>query len=114
MNGTCSLHCGVFNGVGKDRFEESADELNRLFDYVRYVEETRTLELTGAKNIEDSPPVLTEIFDFLSRLLEDDDGRGRIMLQCEAHEICYFRRHMWKLMGIAVPDDPFNDIHYVN
>jgi hypothetical protein len=36
------------------------------------------------------------------------------MLQCEASEICYFRRNMWKLLSIHIPPDPFDDIHYVD
>jgi len=112
MKSTCSLHCGSFAGVSKKDFGKSGKFLRGLFDYVHYDAETELLEVTGARNVEDNPEEITEIFSRLAKLLKEG-ATGKIMLQCEASEICYFRRNMWKLMGIHIPPDPFDDIHYV-
>jgi hypothetical protein len=112
MKSICSLHCGSFGGVSKGDFEKNAKFLRGLFDYVHYDEEAERLEVTGARDIADIPDEITKIFNGLARLLKEG-GRGKIMLQCEASEICYFRRNMWKLMSIHIPPDPFDDIHHV-
>jgi len=36
------------------------------------------------------------------------------MLACGATEICFFRKNMWKLLCVNIPDDPFDDIHHVS
>lgn len=113
MFNTCSLHCGFFTGVDDAAFKKQQKKLEEMFNYVNYDPESGTLEMTGARDIEDSPVELTGIFDMLSTLLAEGDGRGRIMAQCQVHEVCYFRRHMWKLMAIEIPADPFDDIHHV-
>jgi hypothetical protein len=112
MKSACSLHCGSFAGVSKEDFEKNGKFLRGLFDYVHYDEQAERLEITGARDVYDSPDEITSIFNKMARLLKDG-GRGKIMLQCEASEICYFRRNMWKLMSIHIPPDPFDDIRYV-
>jgi hypothetical protein len=112
MNSQCSLHCGHFTGVAKSVFATNSDYLHRLFTYVFYDEAGETLEVTGAREIDDHPDALRKIFNTLATLLKEG-GKGRIMLQCDTTEICFFRRNMWKLMSIQVPPDPFEDIYYV-
>lgn len=112
MKSTCSLHCGNFAGVTKGDFKKNEKFLRGLFDYVHFDPEAERLDLTGARDVEDSPQQIISIFNRLAKLLKDG-GRGKIMLQCEASEICYFRRNMWKLMGVHIPPDPFDDVHHV-
>ena len=107
----CSLNCGYFHGVSGPAFAEAQNYLEGLFRHVYYDAGTDLLELTGGTNFPDEPSKLMELFDKLSLLLTET-GKGRIMIQCELSEICYFRKGMWKLLGIHVPPDPFDDIHY--
>lgn len=114
MREMCSMHCGHFNGVSKEAFEQAKSALDGLFEAVRYEAEFETLHVCGARGIEDSPGKLSEIFDMLAGLLSET-GKGHIMMRCEGiTEICYFRRNMWKLAGIELPPDPFEGIHYVS
>jgi hypothetical protein len=112
MKSECSLHCGHFTGVAKSVFQMNRDYLHNLFSYVSYDERNETLEVTAAREIDDSPDELKKIFNTLATLLKEE-GKGRIMLQCATSEICFFRRNMWKLMSIHIPADPFDDIYYV-
>jgi len=112
MKSYCSLHCGHFNGVEKDVFDKNKSFLEGLFRFVSFDPETGALDVTGAQNLQHDPDKLIEIFNALASLLSEE-GRGRIILQCDAHEICYFRKSMWKLLSVHIPDDPFDDIHYV-
>ncbi len=43
-------------------------------------------------------------------------GRGerRLLLICETTEICYFRQNTGKLLPVPIPEDPFENIHYVD
>jgi len=112
MELTCSIHCGHFFGVKKESYEKNKGYLTGLFKYVHYDEQRKFLDFTGATDLVDDPSVLTEIFDRLSTLL-NDTGKGRLMLQCDSTEVCFFRKNMWKLMTIDMPEDPFDNIRYV-
>ena len=107
----CSLHCGHFAGVDPAAVAKALPGLKHLFTHVDYVEPERTLELTGARGLDDDPEALTQLLDSLSLLLADD-GRGSIILRCENTEICYFRKGMWTLLSMAIPPDPFDRIRH--
>lgn len=114
MRDTCSMHCGHFTGVPKDAFEKEKASLGKIFESVRYEDDTQSLHLCGARELSDSPKDLSEILDTLASLLSED-GKGQIMMRCEGlTEVCYFRRKMWKLAGIDLPPDPFEGIRYVD
>jgi hypothetical protein len=98
--------------VSKGAFNKNEKFLKGLFDYVYYDPEAERLDVTGAREVEDSPQEIIKVFNTLAKLL-NAGGRGKIMLQCEASEICYFRQNMWKLMSVHIPPDPFDDIHHV-
>jgi hypothetical protein len=111
METICSLHCGHFTGVDPEMFKARREELEELFSYVGYVEETGALEVTGARDLEDHPRAIGPIFDMLSMLLTEM-GRGSIILRCEGTEVCYFRKNMWSLQPMPVPPDPFDSIRH--
>ena len=108
----CSLHCGRFSGVNPERYEKTKDRLINMFANVRYDEAQGSLDLCGAQDIQHEPSLLIEIFSLLGSIL-DDDGKGQILLNCGTMEMCYFRKNMWKLTSVMLPDDPFEGIHHV-
>jgi hypothetical protein len=112
MEQFCSLHCGHFSGLGPKAYAKEEAWLKGLFELVSYNKADETLEITGARNIADSPKAISSIFDRLASMLEDK-SKGQIMLACGGTEICYFRKNMWKLLCVNIPEDPFVDIHYV-
>ena len=107
----CSLHCGHFSGVDRAAVAKALPRLKKAFNHVDYSEPDRTLELTGAHGLDDDPEALTRLLDSLSKLL-GKEGRGSIILRCEATEICYFRKGMWSLLAMPVPPDPFDRIRH--
>jgi len=107
----CSLHCGHFTGVDPAAVAAALPGLKKSFTHVDYSAPDRTLGLTGAHGLEDDPAALTGLLDALSRLLAED-GRGSIILRCEAAEVCYFRRNMWTLLALPFPPDPFDRIRH--
>lgn len=108
---TCSMHCGHFSGVDAQAFDTHKVRLEGLFSLVEYDAGSGSLNLCGARNVNDSPAELTSIFDELSRLL-GPEGKGRLMVNCGSHfEACFFRSKMWKLMALGMPDDPFDGLH---
>lgn len=59
----------------------------------------------------DSPSDLTSISGELPRVL-GKNGKGRLMINCGGlFEVCFFRPGMWKLMGLGMPEDPFEGPH---
>jgi len=112
MKSVCSLHCGHFSGVNAERFQAEKGFLEGLFRFVSFESETGALDVTGAQGLAHDPDMLIDLFNRFAGLL-GEQGRGRIILQCDGHEICYFRKSMWKLLAISIPEDPFDDIHYV-
>lgn len=113
MNDKCTLSCGLFEGIDPDSFQANKSHLQSLFHHIRFDQETKTLDICGAKDLEHDPDKLSRILDRLSTILAPQ-GKGQILLTCETTEICYFRQNMWKLMPIHIPEDPFENIHYVS
>ena len=107
----CSLHCGHFSGVDPAAAAAALPGLKQAFTHVDYDAAGRTLDITGAHGLPDDPEALTALLDSLSRLLAED-GRGSIILRCEATEVCYFRRGMWTLLALPFPPDPFDRIRH--
>jgi hypothetical protein len=100
-------------GVDESAYENEKSELGNMFESVRYDKEMQALDVCGARELSDRPKELSNILDKLASLLSDG-GKGHIMMRCEGlTEICYFRRNMWKLVGIDLPPDPFEGIHHV-
>jgi len=98
--------------VSKGDFKKKEKSLRGLFDNVHYDPEVERLDVTGAREIEGSPQEVINVLNRLATLLKEG-GRGKIMLQCETSEICYFRQNMWEVMSVHLPPDPFDDIHHV-
>jgi hypothetical protein len=86
--------------------------LRETFHFLDLDPESGTLSVCGGKNVAHNPERLKGILNTLASLL-GESGRGSILLTCEQTEICYFRRNMWKLMRVYIPEDPFEDIHYL-
>ncbi len=112
MTSTCSLHCGHFQSVGTEAFKKHEQSLKNIFRYINYDGQSGNLEVAGGVNVPHDPARLTEIFDMLATMLSED-GKGRIMLQCEATEVCYFRCKAWKLEYVDLPSDPFEGVRRV-
>jgi len=112
MTSACSLHCGHFLGVEPEAFKSSEASLKEIFRYIHHDGRTGMLEVAGGVNVPHDPARLTEIFDMLATMLSEG-GKGRIMLQCEATEVCYFRRKAWKLEYVELPPDPFEGVRRV-
>lgn len=112
MQDLCSLTCGSFTGVDPSSYREREKTLQEIFHYLDMDPEQETLSVCGGKNVVHDPEKLKRIFNILAGIL-GENGRGSILLSCDRTEICYFRKNMWKLMQVYVPDDPFEDIHYV-
>lgn len=113
MKAYCSLHCGHFFGVSENAFKEQEKYLKDLFNHVDFDAPSRSLDVTGARNVNHDPDVLIQIFNTLSNLLEEH-GKGRLMLVCDDTEVCFFRRGKWKLMAIQMPEDPFDGVVYAD
>ncbi len=113
MEQFCSLHCGHFTDLSPKSYAKEEAWLKELFELVSYNKADKTLEITGARNISDAPKAISAVFDRLAAML-DEKSKGRIMLACGATEICFFRKNMWKLLCVNIPDDPFDDIHHVS
>lgn len=107
----CSLHCGHFAGVDSAAVKAVLPALKKTFSFVDYDADGRSLELTGARGLDDDPDALTALLDTLSGLLAEG-GRGSIILRCEQTEICYFRKGAWTLLAMSIPPDPFDRIRY--
>lgn len=112
MKDVCSLHCGQFKGVDNAAFEREKAALSDIFSVLRHDPSDGTLDLCGAQGVKHDPSLLIDLFNRLAGLL-DPSGQGSIILSCESKEICYFRRNMWKLLPIPVPEDPFAGVYYV-
>lgn len=112
MDDTCTLSCGFFEGIDPESYTEREPRLQKTFSHMQLDGKSGTLDICGAKDMAHDPGQLSEIFDTLSKIL-GPRGKGRILLTCETTEICYFRRNMWKLLPVPVPDDPFENIRYV-
>lgn len=112
MNNKCSLNCGTFRGVDKDAYAAEKKNLASIFSLVEYDGDSDLLQLCGARNVAHDPDQLTSIFNTLSTLLTDK-GKGQVMLTCDTTEVCFFRRKMWKLMAVHVPEDPFEGLHCI-
>ncbi|MFP4475861.1 MAG: hypothetical protein ACLFOY_09885 [Desulfatibacillaceae bacterium] len=112
MKDFCTLHCGRFSGVSKQNYTGNKRYLEDMFSTVRFDEQADLLEVCGAQHVDHEPGLLIELFDTLASVLEEN-GNGRILLNCGNFEMCFFRKNMWKLMAMPMPEDPFDDVHYV-
>ena len=109
MHRYCSMHCGRFQGVDMAKFQAAKPDLEKMFHTVRLDPETESLDLCGAQDVNHDPDVLCALFNTLATLLTDQ-GKGRILLNCGDLEMCYFRKNMWKLIHIGMPEDPFDGL----
>lgn len=112
MKDVCDLTCGSFTGVDPSAYKEREGILRETFHFLDMDPDRGTLSVCGGKNVAHDPDRLKGIFNLLASVL-GDSGRGSILLTCEQTEICYFRRNMWKLLPVSIPEDPFEAIHYV-
>ncbi|MEF8889381.1 MAG: hypothetical protein V5A14_04995 [Desulfohalobiaceae bacterium] len=108
----CSLTCGSFTGVDPSSYREKENALQEIFHFLHLDPENKSLSICGGRDVPHDPERLKYIFNLLASILEEE-GRGSILLTCDQTEICYFRRNRWKLVQIYIPEDPFEDIHYV-
>ena len=112
MHRYCSMHCGRFQGVDEAKFKESRSMLAKKFLTVRYDVEADTLDICGAQDLNHDPDELCALFNRLAELLKDK-GKGRILLNCGDLEMCFFRKNMWKLVHVGMPEDPFEGLQVV-
>ncbi|NMC50553.1 MAG: hypothetical protein GYA47_14180 [Desulfovibrio sp.] len=112
MKGYCFLHCGIFTGLDTQALRGNQETLQELFPKIRHDPEADTLEVCGSREIHHDPETIIKVFNLLASVLSPE-GKGQIMLHCDGHEVCYFRRNMWKLLTVFVPEDPFEVMHYV-
>lgn len=112
MNAYCSMHCGRFQGVDQTKFKAAEAALTKKFATVSFNAEEETLDLCGAQHLNHDPDELMAVFNSLAGLLTDN-GKGRILLNCGDLEMCFFRKNMWKLVHVGMPEDPFDGLYMV-
>lgn len=98
-----------FPGRGPEAFKSSEASLKEVFRCIHHDGRTSTLEVAGGVNVPHDPARLTEIFGMLATM-PSEGGRGRMMLQCEASEVCRFRRKAWKLEYVELPAGPLEGV----